>query len=154
MKQLIATCAMFLLLCVSGCGLMVPADPQGSLDRVEGSVLRVGASQEDRLIVLEDQEARGSLVELVTEFAAHHDATIEWTWGGEETLVTALEDGQLDVLVGGFTSDTPWSKRAGVTRGYPKIPNSDDREIVMLVPLGENRLLTALETYLDEELTQ
>lgn len=38
-----------------------------------------------------------------------------------------------------------------MTRGYPGIEGAGGRELVMLVPLGENAFLSALETYLDGE---
>jgi len=38
-----------------------------------------------------------------------------------------------------------------VSRGYTQIQGANGREIVMLVPLGENAFLTKLETFLDEE---
>ena len=92
----------------------------------------------------------GSIPDLVAAFADGIDAEIDWTYGSEETLVGMLERGDLDLVAGGFTSDTPWMDRAGVTRGYPQIDGADGREIVMLVPLGENAFLSALERHLDE----
>lgn len=139
-------------LAVTGCGLQVPADPNGSLDRVSGGVLRAGASPDSVLVVVDGNQVTGTLAELVEGFAADHDADVEWTVGSEETLVGGLEDGRLDVAIGGMTPDSPWVDRAGLTRGYPDVLGGDGQEIVMLVPLGENRLLSALELYLDEEL--
>lgn len=49
----------------------------------------------------------GSVVDLVDGFADHLDAEPEWTVGSEETLVGMLERGDLDLIAGGITSDTP-----------------------------------------------
>lgn len=141
------------LLIQTGCGLQIPQDPSGSLERITGSTIRVGATPEEHLVEMSDTGVTGSLVELVEGFAAEHDAQVEWSWGSEETLVKALEEAKIDLAIGGFTDQTPWSHRAGVTRGYSEIPGASERSLVMLVPLGENRFLSALESYLDEELS-
>lgn len=138
-------------LILSGCAVSVPADPQGTFDRVQNGALRVGASIEDGLVVDVDGELVGPLVDLVEEFADRHDAEVQWTVGSEESLVDALDRGELDLMVGGMTPDTPWIDQAGATRGYPVTTPRGEHEMVMLVPLGENRFLTELETFLDEE---
>ncbi|KJQ53346.1 transporter substrate-binding domain-containing protein [Microbacterium sp. SA39] len=136
---------------LAGCGLSIPTDPDGTLDAVTGSELRVGTSPDGDLVEVRDGEPSGSIVELVDEFADSIRAETDWTVASEETLVTMLEAGDLDLIAGGITADTPWVERAGVSRGYPGIEGADGREIVMLVPLGENAFLSTLETFLDEE---
>ncbi len=136
---------------LSGCGATVPADPDGTLDRVSGGELRVGTSPEPGLVEFDGGRPRGPVVDLVDGFATSLDADVTWTIATEESLVGMLEAGDLDLVAGGLTPDTPWIDRAGVTRGYPGIEGAGDRELVMLVPLGENAFLSALETSLDEE---
>ena len=136
----------------ASCSVEIPADPNGSLEAIhERGSIRVGASQEPQLVDHDDGVPRGSLVRLVTGFAEDQNVEIEWTWGSEETLVTHLEEERIDVAVGGFTDASPWASRAGMTRGYPEIPDAHGRPLVILVPLGENRLLSELEQYLDAE---
>jgi len=139
---------------LSGCGVSIPTDPRGSLQQVEGGTLRAGIATEPGLAEFADGAASGPLVDLVEGFAREHDAEVAWFPGSEESLVTGLEAGDLDVAVGGMTTDTPWLDRAGLTRGYPGIPGSAGRAVVLLVPLGENRLLSELEAYLDTEVGQ
>jgi ABC-type amino acid transport substrate-binding protein len=136
---------------LAGCGLSIPADPEGTLDTVTGGELRVGTSPDGDLVEVSDGEPSGSIVDLVDGFADSIQAETDWTVASEETLVTMLESGDLDLIAGGMTADTPWVERAGVSRGYPGIEGADGREIVMLVPLGENAFLSTLETFLDEE---
>lgn len=136
---------------LSGCGMSVPTDPDGTLDRVTGGELRVGTSPDGTLVEVEEGEPRGPVVDLVDDFAARIDADVTWTVATEETLVGMLKEGDLDLVAGGLTPDTPWIDKAGVTRGYPGIEGAGDRELVMLVPLGENAFLSALEATLDEE---
>ena len=146
-----ALCAIGLSLSLglTGCAIQVPADPKGTYDHVRGSTLRVGASPEHGLVESGSTGPAGELVDLIEGFATQHDADVEWTWGSEESLVGELEQQGIDVAIGGFTDKTPWSNRAAVTRGYPEIVGADGRSLVMLVPLGENRMLSELETYLD-----
>ncbi|MFJ5000027.1 hypothetical protein ACIP5T_17885 [Microbacterium sp. NPDC088619] len=143
--------ALLLAIGLSGCGLTIPADPDGTLESVTGSELRVGVSADPGLADTDRETPTGSLPDLASGFADSIDASIDWTQGSEETLVGMLERGDLDLVIGGFTADTPWVDKAGVTRGYPGIDGADGREIVMLVPLGENEFLSELERYLDEE---
>ncbi|KAB1646975.1 hypothetical protein F8O04_14235 [Pseudoclavibacter endophyticus] len=139
---------------LSGCGLSIPSDPNGTMDRVEGAVLRAGASVEEGLVEkAADGGAFGPLADLVEAFAEEHGAEVEWTFGSEESLVEHLEQHRIDLAVGGMTADTPWSQMAGTTRGYDEVPGAEGREIVMLVPLGENELVYELESFLDRELS-
>ncbi|KQR37665.1 hypothetical protein ASF80_16595 [Microbacterium sp. Leaf159] len=154
LRRVVASAAGLLVaLGLAGCGLTIPEDPDGTLASVSGGELRVGFSPDPGLIAeaVDGRDPTGSLPDLVTGFAAGIDADVEWTEGSEESLVRMLESGDLDLITGGMTSDTPWIDKAGITRGYAGIDGADGREIVMLVPLGENAFLSALERYLDEE---
>ncbi|MFC8680924.1 hypothetical protein ACFT30_05335 [Microbacterium ureisolvens] len=137
-------------LCAAGCGVTVPTDPQGTLDRVRGGELRAGASPSGELVTVDGEDVGGSLAELVEGFAESVDARVTWTVGSEEDLVDALESGELDLAVGGMTDATPWTQRVAATRGYESIRGAHG-PVVLLVPLGENAWQAALEGYLDEE---
>jgi ABC-type amino acid transport substrate-binding protein len=150
-RVLAALLAGMLSLALTACGLTIPTDPDGTLDRVSGGLLRVGASPSAGLIAEDDGRMSGPLAALVGSFASAIDADLEWFTGSEEELVADLEAGRIDLAVGGMTDATPWTDRVGATRGYPGIPAASGRAIVMLVPLGENALLSALERHLDAE---
>ena len=138
---------------LTGCGITIPSDPNGTLDGIRGGTLRAGVSLSEGLArETSDGSLRGPLIELVESFAADQDATVEWTVDSEETLVGMLESDDLDIAVGGMTDQTPWTDRVGVTRGYAGIEGAAGRSLVMLVPLGENRMLSTLEDFLDHEL--
>lgn len=137
--------------CLAACGVTIPSDPDGTLDRVRGDELRAGASASGQLVTVEDGEVGGSLAELVEEFAATLDARVEWTTGSEEELVDGLESRDLDLAIGGMTERTPWADRVAVTRAYASVPSSDE-PVVLLLPMGENAWQAALETFLDREL--
>lgn len=150
-----AVLAAVMAVALAGCGMTVPTDPNGTLDRITGGELRVGASPSAGLVATTgegvDAEVSGPLPALIEDFAAERAARITWTVGSEEELVDGLESGDLDLVIGGITDATPWVDRASVTRGYPDLPDAHGRSIVLLLPLGENALQSALETFLDGE---
>ncbi|GAA1536817.1 hypothetical protein GCM10009803_16860 [Microbacterium ginsengiterrae] len=145
--------AVVLVLALTGCGIQVPADPHGTTERVEGGVLRVGVTDNPPWVVLDGPgDPAGTEVDLVSGFAGRLDAEVEWTEGSEARLLQDLERGRIDMVVGGFLDDTPWSDRGGMTRVYTEVSGEDGPEKhVMIVRMGENRLLSTLESYLLEE---
>jgi len=150
-RILLGAVACLAALSLAACGLQIPSDPDGTLDRVSGGELRVGAVEEPGLVETDGPSPDGPLPELVRGFADTLDARVTWRVGSEETLVAALEQGELDLVIGGFTDQTPWIEQAGLTRGYRDIEHAEGRNLVLLVPMGENAFLSALERYLDEE---
>lgn len=151
-----AVIAIGIAVLLGGCGVTIPSDPNGTLERVEDAVLRVGASPNGELVIERDGTFAGKEVDLVAGFAHDLDADIEWTLGSEEALVRGIERGELDLVIGGITDQTPWIDRVGATRPYATVRGTDDHvlSLVMLVPAGENRFLSTLERYLDEAVPQ
>ncbi|WP_347755681.1 transporter substrate-binding domain-containing protein [Agrococcus sp. ProA11] len=150
LKGLIAVVAAATLL--AGCS-SIPADPDGTLERVRGGTLRVGVTENPPWVELSDAgEPAGTEPELVVAFADELGAEVEWTDGSESRLAAALEAGELDLVIGGLLDDTPWVEVGAATRPYAEVeaPWGTERH-VMLTPMGENAFLVALETFLDEE---
>ena len=75
---------------------------------------------------------------MVEEFAATLPAEVSWTVGGEEALIKRLEIGELDLVIGGLTADTPWAEHAAVTKPYGEATGPDGKriELVMAAPPG------------------
>jgi ABC-type amino acid transport substrate-binding protein len=141
-------------LLLAGCSLLVPSDPEGTLDRVDGGTLRVGVTHNPPWTEVGDAaEPAGSEVELAREFAAEWDADVAWSIGSEEALVGDLERGDLDLVIGGITDETPWAEQAAMTVPYAEADGPDGRpeRHVMLTRLGENRFLFELERFLLDE---
>lgn len=151
LRALVALALAVVFASSGGCSLEVPSDPDGTTDRVSGEVLRVGGSLAEGLVDEDDGEVSGSEAELVEGFAETLDAQVEWRIGGEEALVGALEHGDLDLVVGGLTDQTPWVDKVGLTRGYTGIEGAEGRSLVWLVPMGENAFLSRIEHFLDAE---
>jgi polar amino acid transport system substrate-binding protein len=109
--------ALLLALTAAACG--VPRDPEGTLRRVTDGAMRVGATEADPFVIFEgDDPAAGVEVELVEALAEELDASVQWVTGSEEDLFGALEVGELDLVIGGFTAENPWSAKVTFTHPY------------------------------------
>jgi polar amino acid transport system substrate-binding protein len=101
------------------CGCEFPTDPEGTLDRVRGGVLRVGVSPAEPFVQLTPGgEPTGVEVELVMQFAESLDAGVEWVEGSESDLMAALEGRRLDIVIAGLTRRSEWQRTAALTRPY------------------------------------
>ena len=131
-----------LLTVVAGCADL-PEDPEGTLERARGGVLRAGAvAAEPWVVIGPDGAPSGPEAELVKSFARSIDARVEWRTGGADELMRALEKRELDVVAGGFTKKSPWAAHVGMTRPWRK-DGSEQR--VLAVAAGENATLYALD---------
>jgi ABC-type amino acid transport substrate-binding protein len=136
---------------LAGCGISIPGDPDGTLERVSGGTLRVGVTANGKWAsVREGEEPGGIEPSLVRSFASSLGAAPEWVIGSEQELTKALKEGRLDLVVGGFAADTPWVTHAGTTRPYTESKDAFGKTVkhVLLVPLGENGFLLALDQFL------
>lgn len=143
-------------LLLTGCGVDIPADPDGTLDEIRTSgEVTVGISPHPPFTTLPESPGAppgGTEVELVTGFAESLGAEPVWVVGGEEELVRQLEEGEIQVLIGGLTMKNPHLTKTGTTRPYVTTPEHGTQvKHVMAVVPGENALLSALERYLDGE---
>ena len=140
---------------VTGCAASLPMDVDGTLGRVRSDrVLRVGASHHPPQVVQPaepDGEPNGTEVDLVTGYADHPGARVEWTMGSEASLVEGLGEGDLDLAVAGFEATSPWAADVALTRPYTTDTGRGGRRIdrVLAAPAGENALLVNLERWLD-----
>ena len=140
-----------LLLCLTACG--IPRDPDASLERaMERGELVVGASHTEPALIVDGDDVSGPEAELVEAFAASRSMTVRWVAGGEEALVRMLEHGDLDLMVGGLTDKTPWASHVGVTRPWSEDTDEYGEPIkrVVAARLGENAMISAFETFVDE----
>ena len=75
---MIRTCPLLLLAAVLAVGCQYPRDPEGTLDRVRGGVMRVGVTHVDPWVKLDGGTPSGVEVELLERFARTIDAEVEW----------------------------------------------------------------------------
>ncbi len=149
-RRTLVAAALAVTLSLSGCASSFPADPNGTLDRVTGGTLRVGVSPNEDWTRVTGGEASGIEVALVEEFADTIDADVEFTVGGEEKLITDLQAGRLDLVIGGLTDQTPWIEKAAITKPFDQVTAEDGKPVrhVMAAPMGENAFLLELEKFL------
>lgn len=117
LRSLLAfACASSILFASPACD--IPRDPDDTLDRVRGGVLRVGVIDNEPWTKRAGGEPTGVEVQLVREFAAELGARAHWMWGGEGEQMEALKRGELDLVIGGLTDETPWGAEVGTTNPY------------------------------------
>jgi polar amino acid transport system substrate-binding protein len=107
------------VLVAAGCGF--PRDPRGTLDRVQNGTMRVGVVDHDPWTRIEGGDASGVEAELLKDFAKELGAEASFVPGTTPELLEAAKQGEVDVLIGGFTSASPGvseGKEAGVTGAY------------------------------------
>ena len=151
LRALLVSVAATLLLV--GCQGGLPADPQGTLVRATGGVLRVGVGENPPWTeVASDGTVTGSEVALLSDYAETIDAEVEWVPAGENTLAAMMREGRLDVVVGGLASDVPWTSEIATTRPYTTTIGADGSEVKVVVGVrpGENALMTDIERFLAE----
>jgi polar amino acid transport system substrate-binding protein len=111
---------LFAISCGNSCSNL-PRDQQGTLERVKNNkIIRVGLVENPPWVIRTGGEPAGAEVELVRRFAREIGVQPEWFWGGEQRQLEALENFELDLVVGGFNDSTPWTKRVGFTSQYFK----------------------------------
>jgi polar amino acid transport system substrate-binding protein len=101
----------------AGCGSL-PRDPKETLRQLPSRPVRVGLVEHPPWVVRTSGEPAGVEVELIRNFASQLGTTTDWHWGGEQEQLEALEHYQLDIVIGGFTDQTPWAKYVGLTGPY------------------------------------
>lgn len=117
LNTLIATAATALALTAAAC--QFPKDVAGTLDNVkDGGTLRVGVTEAEPWVSLQDEEPSGVEVALIREFADRLQAHVNYTSGSEAELVAALHARELDVVIGGISDKTRWKKEAAMTKPY------------------------------------
>jgi len=139
-------------LILAACGL--PRDPEGTLERVRGGTLRVGFVVDTPWVTEAGQGAGGIEGAIVTELARGLGARIAWTHASETPLLTALHDGDLDLVIAGLTKSSPWAAKASFTRPYyvdTTIVHGERMEIphVVAVRPGENAWQVHVERVLE-----
>jgi polar amino acid transport system substrate-binding protein len=108
-------------LALGACG--IPRDPESTLERVSGGVMRVGiAPKEPWTSPVAGGSPTGVEVTVLEDFAHALDARIEWITGTEAELFAALEVRELDVAIGGFDSENAWSAKVTFTHPYLTTP--------------------------------
>ena len=118
----------------------LPKDPAHTTDTVrQRGEMQVGFVEGEPVDMQADMRAAEAHV------AARHDVRVVSVTGSEAKLMRDLEDGRLDLVVGGFHEKTPWSKHVALTAFYPKKPPAEKLGVRAATRLGENAWLLSVE---------
>lgn len=137
LRPAIALCSALVL---AGCGW--PHDPEGASQRVAGKVLRAGVSENPPWIAFQGDRVTGVEADFVRAIAADQGARVEWVRGGEDSLFHQLKANRLDLVAGGVTTESPWTKEMGAPRPYATMGGEKH---LILAPPGENGWILKLE---------
>jgi polar amino acid transport system substrate-binding protein len=111
----------FVLVVLVATGCAFPRDPRGTLEGVQNGMMRVGIVDHAPWTQMEAGRPSGVEVELLNDFAEELEAETSFVPGTTPELLEAAREGEVDVLIGGFTSTSPGvseGKEAGVTGAY------------------------------------
>ena len=95
-----------------------PKDAEKTLDKVSNGTIRVGFTDAEPWVYPSATGAQGIEADIVTNFANTLHAKIDWVQGTEEQLYNALKRGEINILIGGITDQTPWKEKIGLTKPY------------------------------------
>ena len=127
---------------LGACGLDVPRDIDGTLERVRATrVIRVGLIQGPAA-----EHHRPSISAFLARLRARTGAAPRVTWGAAEPLLAALEDDQLDLVIGEIAQDSPW--KTDVTVVEPLAERSVGQRRLGISPIarnGENAWIVLIE---------
>lgn len=118
--------------------------PDNTWERIQKDGLAVGLVNNPPFVKTYTDKIEGTEVELIENFAKKNGLKVRYRKDDVTNLVKRLEQGKLDLVIGGFEKDTPWKTKTTITRPY-------DREHVLLIPRNENTLLSHLEEFLPTE---
>ena len=147
-----------LLLALGLASCRYPQDVEGTLERVKGGVLLVGAVENPPWVIRRGEAAAGTGLEaeLVAGLAKELDAELRWHWGTPEELLPALGKFQLDIVIGGLAKGPRIGHGVALTNPYIKRHETVGlrgetkmREHVLALPPGENAWMMTVERYID-----
>lgn len=125
------------MMALAGCADL-PKDPEGTVERIRASgELRVG--------LIAAPQANGAAGRYLARVAAATGARPTIVSGPSERLLTELEQGQLDLVLGELRADTPWSRHVNIVL-HPDQKTSEPAVVTAAAARhGENAWIMLLE---------
>ena len=137
------TLALLLAASLAACS-DIPMDAEGSLDQIrEQKSFRVGLIAGSK-----DGEGRGR--RLIESVAAQTGARPQITTGAAEHLLSQLEEGELDLVVGTMARKTPWATKVHRSKPLSSAVEKAPASLVALARNGENAWISLLHRQVDE----
>jgi ABC-type amino acid transport substrate-binding protein len=133
MRRLILALALMATACSD-----FPRDPEATLERVRASgAVRVG--------LIAAPQRRAQERDFLARLAEATGARPVFELGSTESLLTGLEEGRLDLVVGEISSDSPWATRA--TFIPPLDPGQEGMVLTAAARNGENGWITLVTSH-------
>jgi polar amino acid transport system substrate-binding protein len=145
MRSMISRWPLALVAAVA-CGL--PKDADGALERIRDGTLRVGIAENPPWVVVNGAQVSGIEPDLTAELARQLNSRVKTVYGSETLLLESLHRRELDLVVGGFTDDSPWKREVAFSKPYHQ--DRQKRNHVLALPPGENAWLMRVEAYLHD----
>lgn len=146
----------FLLPFILVVGCQFPRDVDGTLEKVQNGILKVGVTENPPWVIRTNSGAAGIEPEIILALAETLNAEVHWYWDNETELLQALSERQVDVVIGGLIKESPLKKlvtftkpyyRNRITVGFPaphSIPSTlEDVEVAVPVVNQINKTLTS-----------
>lgn len=140
-----------LCLCALGLACGVPKDPDGTLEHVQGGVMRVGVAVHEPWTSDSAGQPGGIEPALVRALAQELRARVTWVRGGESVLLPRLHERELDLVIAGLDAKTAWKSKIGMTSPYVTLHDATKRKMVWAVAPGENAWQMRVERFLREQ---
>jgi len=125
----------------------IPRDADGTIERVQNGVLRVGSAYNPPWVVAPDSIG-GIEPRIVDGLARQLNASVRFVSGSETRLLESLHRRELSLVIGQFTDDSPWRGEGQFSKPYQE--DGDGKKHVVALPPGENAWLVRVEKYLHE----
>ena len=97
-----------------------PKDPRDSFEKATTTGLRVGVINDAPWARFDGDSASGIEADIIKGFAGKHNMEVRWVAGSAHSLMPALEEGELHIVIGGMTKDSPFKELVGFTNPYCK----------------------------------
>ena len=140
-----------LIAVLAACNL--PRDPEGTLERVRGGTMRVGAAVDTPWVTDSAGAVGGIEGSIVRDLARELGARVEWHRGPARVLLDSLKERELDLVIAGLTAKSPYKTEVSLTRSYYTDTTTvhgktaEERHAVAVAP-GENAWQVAVERVL------
>jgi DNA-binding transcriptional LysR family regulator len=122
----------------------IPKDTEGSLQQIRASKsFRVGL-----IAGSGDEEGRGR--RLIQAVAAEAGAAPELSSGAAEHLLTQLEEGKLDLVVGTMAKKSPWATKVHASKPLSPAAEKEPVSLVALARNGENAWISLLHRQVEQ----
>ncbi|GGD37177.1 transporter substrate-binding domain-containing protein [Aureimonas glaciei] len=105
---------------LGGCGF--PEDPAATTERVRSGTLVIGVLEGSSFASFRGETPAGADIDIAMGLASRFSAEPQWVRGSVDQLLYALDNGEVDLLVGGLATSTVLSSRTALSHPVGRMP--------------------------------